>query len=282
MPIDLHCHTYYSDGKFAPEVVIHAAHERGITTLAITDHDNTRGARLAAPLARAARIELIPGIEITTRWPGAHLPPVDANVDLLGYYIHWHDPVFQAFETALLNDIQDRVREAVEQIAAGGHPIQFKDVLDENPRYGGTLQALRVLSRKGIGQNWAETARIFDACWLAIRETPFTIRAAIEQIHLAGGVAVLAHPSIVRPEGQPLTAAHLAQLVDWGLDGIEIYHHRLDPAARTYFLGLANQFKLLVTGGSDMHGWSRGLDDLGSQPVTKEMVDRLREKAAAH
>jgi 3',5'-nucleoside bisphosphate phosphatase len=279
--IDLHTHTYYSDGRYSPAEVIEAAAQRGVSILAITDHDNTNGSREAAPLAEAAGIELIHAIEFTTRWPGAELPPADANVDLLGYFIDPGNAELRAFEEASLNDIHVRIADCCKWLTLNGYPLNMEDIHLENPRYGGTMQTIQAIMRKGYAPTWKDGFRLMDTVWLTARESPFTIKSAIEQIHLAGGVAVLAHPSIVRPRGQPLSAGYLRDLVEAGLDGIEIYHHRLDEAARAYFLDLARTFGLLVTGGSDMHGWSRGFEELGGQPVTIEMVDDLRKRSQA-
>lgn len=302
--IDLHTHTYYSDGKYAPAEVVRAAAERGVTILAITDHDNGRGSREAAQLSQAVqlvqaaqfpqaaqlthaaqltptdgRIKLIPAIELTTRWPGAKLPSQDANVDVLGYFVNLNDPLFQAYEMALLNDLHDRIDATCRQMRKAGYPISMEDVFEDNPYYGGAMQLIHVLINKRLVKGWDAAFELLDVYWLNGRETPFTIRAAIEQVHLAGGVAVLAHPSIVRPEGEQMTARWLKQLVDWGLDGIEIYHYRLDEGARAHFLGLARTFDLLVSGGSDFHGWGRGFENLGREPVTDAMVERMLERA---
>ncbi len=277
--IDLHLHTYYSDGRFSPAEVIAAAQQRGLSTLAICDHDNLRGSREAAPLAQAAGIRLIPAIELTTRWPGVNLPPQDANVDLLGYFVDPGDAVFAAFTTAALNDLHQRIADCCAALTRQGYPLALADVFAINPRYAGAVQLMDAILQKGYAPDGSQAAKMMENVWVSARETPFTIRAAIEQVHLAGGAAVLAHPTIVRPGGRWLTAAHLRGLVTAGLDGIEIYHHRLNAEARAYFLKLAGQFGLLVSGGSDMHGWARGLDELGSQPVSEEMVARLHERA---
>lgn len=280
-PIDLHLHTYYSDGRFAPHELVEAAARAGMRAIAITDHDNLRGSREAAPLALAAGIELVPAIEITTSWPGASLPPEDASVDLLGYFVDRDDPVFDAYTTALLNDLHDRIAWSCARMTENGYPLAMENVFAQNPRYGGTMQMVQAIQRKGYALRWADALRLMDTVWLKARETPFTITAAIEQVHLAGGVAVLAHPSIVRPRRERLTAEGLRPLVEAGLDGIEIYHRRLDEDARRHFLGLAEQFGLLVTGGSDLHGWVNGLDELGAQPVTPAMLEDLRRKSRA-
>jgi predicted metal-dependent phosphoesterase TrpH len=276
--IDLHTHTYYSDGRYSPAELVEAAQRIGMRVLSITDHDNTRGSREAWPLAEAAGIEFIPAVEFTTRWPGADLPPQDANVDLLGYYIDPDSPELRAFEEAALNDLHARVSDCCCRLSDRGYPFSIDDVFAKNPRYAGAIQAIQALLEKQYARSWEESLRLFDTVWLAARETPFTIKAVIEQIHLAGGVAVLAHPTIVRPRGAPITADCLRELVEAGLDGIEVYHHRLDSSARQYFLGLARRYNLAVTGGSDLHGWKNGFDGLGEQPVTLEMVNALLQK----
>lgn len=277
--IDLHMHTTYSDGRYSPAEVVTEAARRGIRIMAITDHDNLGGSREAAPLARAAGIELIPAIEMTTRWPGMQLPPGDANVDLLGYFVDPDDAVFGAFTSALLNDLHERIACTCARLTARGCPVTMDDVFAQNPRYGGAVQLLHALIARGHAPGWNEALALLDSAWNEERETPFTIQSAIQQIHLAGGAAVLAHPSIVRPRGQQLSAADLRLLVEAGLDGIEIYHRRLDEAARAHFTVLAREFGLLMTGGSDMHGWNRGMDELGMQPVEMEVVEQLRERS---
>lgn len=280
-PVDLHIHTHYSDGRMSPEEVVAEAAARGIRVMAITDHDNLEGSRAAAPLARAAGIELIPGIEITTRWPGMDLPPGDADVDLLGYFVNPDDDVFTAFTHALIGDLHARIASTCARLTARGYPVTMDDVFAQNPRYGGAVQLLKALLARGHAPTWELANQLLVSAWYEERRTPFTIQSAIQQIHLAGGVAVLAHPAIVRPRGQQLTAADLRPLVEAGLDGIEIYHRRLNEAARAHFLGLANEFGLLTSGGSDMHGWFNGRDGLGSQPVTEALVERLRARSGS-
>ena len=73
---------------------------------------------------------------------------------------------------------------------------------------------------------------------------------------------------------------YFRSLVDAGLDGIEVFHHRLDSAAREHFLKLAKRFGLLLTGGSDLHGWGTTFDQLGREPVSDEMIEMLRDRAA--
>jgi hypothetical protein len=209
----LHLHTWYSDGRASPADVLAHAHALGLTTIALTDHDNARGAREAAPLAERLGIDLIPAIEFTCRWDvasdaGWHDEMLGAgDIDVLGYCLDLDAPALQTAEQAMLEDIHDRVTRCCARLTAVGYP----------------------------------TAITGDAAWL--------------------------------------TGDHMAALVALGLDGLEVYHPRLGEEARRHFLALAEQFDLVVTGGSDEHGWPDGFIEMGTQPVTLAMVQALRARS---
>jgi predicted metal-dependent phosphoesterase TrpH len=276
--IDLHLHTHYSDGRFSPEEVLRHAVNVGLKTIAITDHDNTNGSRHIADLARQLGVELIPAVEFTSRLPGCDTSPEKGDIDVLGYFLTLDNPEFRAFEQAALNDIHLRVGECCDCLTGMGYPITLEEVFAENPRYAGVLPLVHAIQKKGYAQDWDSAQRLVDSGWLPGRLSPFTAAQVIEQIHLAGGVAVLAHPAAIHCNGEWLQVRQLGGLVQAGLDGLEIYHPRLDQKARTYFLKLAHQFNLLVSGGSDSHGWGVGLHRIGSQPVSPEMVEALRSR----
>jgi predicted metal-dependent phosphoesterase TrpH len=117
-------------------------------------------------------------------------------------------------------------------------------------------------------------------CWQRVCHIEFAIGDVIETIHRAGGVAVLAHPSVVfRPDGDFVQAEDLASLIEMGLDGIEVYHYRLtDEATRQHFAGLARRFDLAISGGSDYHARPESPAWLGSEPITDQMVAALEAR----
>jgi 3',5'-nucleoside bisphosphate phosphatase len=280
-PCDLHMHSYYSDGRASPAELVQQAAKVGVTMMAITDHDNTRGAREAAPLAARAGIELIPAIELTCRWEGEGAPAGNIDIDLLGYFMDWDALTFQIREHAALDDIQARVSDLCAAITAEGHPIALPELLTDNPRYAGFIQLIHVALRKKSAANWDDAMAQIDRHWPAVRRSAFTIQDMIAAVHAAGGVAVLAHPTVITDNGRGwIGADHVARLAAAGLDGLEIYHHRLDPTARKHFLALAQQFGLVVSGGSDEHGWYKPFQRFGQEPVTAEMVEALRARAA--
>ena len=293
---DLHIHTFYSDGRASPAEVLRHAANIGLTTVAITDHDNTRGTREALSLAAqsspalapgsvallvaGSTIELIPAIEFTCRWDACASPEGDQNIDVLGYFVNLDDPAFQETEKSVLNDLWQRVNDCCARLTAAGYPVTLEEVLVENPRYPGAVQITFTLRRKGYAEDWNTAFALFSPHWKQVRPSSLTINQAIATIQAAGGVAVLAHPVTVNcGDDEWLQAGQLAALVEMGLDGLEVYHYRLDAQARAHFVALARQFDLLVTGGSDEHGWRPGFPRMGSQPVTPEMVQALRVRS---
>ena len=97
---------------------------------------------------------------------------------------------------------------------------------------------------------------------------------AIDLIHEAGGVAVMAHPGLNR------TDEVIPGMVDAGLDGIECFHTKHSTATSEHYLELADRFHLLITGGSDCHGYSKGKPVMGSVRLPYQHVERLKARAA--
>jgi predicted metal-dependent phosphoesterase TrpH len=278
--IELHCHTYYSDGRPSPRELVETAVAQGVRILAITDHDNARGTREASPLARQLGLELIPAIEFSTCWAEAQMPPGESDVDLLGYFLDIDSaPVLQA-EADSLADQRARIGVWCEEVRRAGVDLEIADLLAINPRYPGNLQLAQALKARGFATDEA-IDRLLRPMMKAVPPAQLRTAKAIDLIHAAGGAAVLAHPAatMVNWHGSLLDFRSLGLLVEMGLDGIEVHHFRLDEPIRAHFIALAKKFNLVVTGGSDEHGWPEGLPRLGSQPVTPDMVSALAARA---
>ena len=279
--IDLHTHTYYSDGRASPEELVTYAASIGVGTLAICDHDNARGVREALPVAERFGINLVPAVEFTTRWDACEMPPGESDVDLLGYYINPLSAAFLKIEEAALADFTFRMKTWCATLTAAGTPVTLEDVYLQNPRYPGTMQLIKAVAANGYGKNFNEAAQIVGSQMDKVPRCCHKIEQAIADIHTCGGVAVLAHPGTcyIRWHGRSLGRKGLNLLVEMGLDGIEVSHHAVDAAAQEHFRTLADQYHLAITGGSDEHGWPTGLPYLGCQPVTRAMLLSLECKA---
>jgi hypothetical protein len=268
-PVDLHMHTYYSDGWQSPDSVVRNAAMIGLKTIAITDHDNVRGSLEAEPVAEEVGIRLIPAIEVTTAWAyGGEL----RDVDILGYFIDRTHPDLLALCRRSEEDLRNRLAECCERITQAGHPITLRDALNVNARFASAGALIQALANKGYAGNFHEAAPLFYKQWIKGRKSHVRAEQAISAVRKAGGVPVLAHPA--RIGFHRLTAQQLQPLAEAGLGGIEVYHPTADDELNAHLLDLAQRMGLAVTGGSDDHGFN-GFRRMGSQPVTQKMVDDL-------
>ncbi len=274
---DLHMHTYYSDGRASPRELLEHAASLGLAGVAITDHDNARGAREAEPVAAALGLTLVPGMEFSCYWRGHTGHGGGPDVDVLGYFLDLDSPELKRFEEAALKNLQGRVLTCLENLNERGYPLTLEEVQAENPRYSGFVQLIQALHhRYGLSRDAA--LALLDQAWRNTGRFRFHIDEVINVIHAANGVAVLAHPSILEHNGEVIGRESVAALVEMGLDAVEVYHHRLDEAMRAHFLALAKVFSLPVTGGSDEHGWPRGFPRMASETVGAAGLAKLKAR----
>ena len=271
--IDLHSHTNQSDGSFSPAELIAEARRVGVRTLAITDHDTLAGYDQAVPHAQDAGVELLCGIEISTKWNGqpAHLLGYFLGAGDLAEFREWIRET-QAARNARNVRLAERLRElgfdvTLEEAQARGRGVtgrpHFAQILVEKGYVGSVQQAFEEL----LGES--------SKGYVDRREPPFA--EGVERIRKAGGIASLAHP--VRLKGDFPTM--LPALCDCGLNAIEAYHSDHRPEDTEIFLALAARHGLLVTGGSDFHGAVKpnlelGTGRRGNLRIPKDLVERLR------
>jgi len=244
--IDLHSHTNESDGTFSPAELLTAARDGGVEVLAITDHDTFTGYDCALPLARAAGINLVCGVELSTKLHGN-------SVHLLGYFLR--PDGLAGFRDWVL-DMQASRRERNVRLAARLRELGFDITLEEAEARGrgmtGRPHFAQIMVEKGYVANLRQA---FDdyldeaAKGYVYRREP-QLSEAVARIREAGGIASLAHP--VRVNGDIKTL--LPELCGAGLNAIEAYHSDHKTSDVELYLGLAERYGLLVTGGSDFHG----------------------------
>jgi hypothetical protein len=265
--VDLHAHTLFSDGVLTPEAVVAHALERSLAALAITDHDSVEGVERAR-LAAGSALELVPGIEVSSSLDGADL-------HILGYYV---DPTDAGLLEALARFRDERLRRAqsmVERLDALGAPVDFDEVVElAGPGVVGRPHVAEALLRAGHVETMDEAFRRFiGARGEAFVQRPsFRPERAIDLIHAAGGVSVLAHP------GAAVSDLVVEQLAAAGLRGIEVWHPQHGAVAVRRFHALARRLDLLETGGSDFHGGPHGAQ-LGELPVPASVLGPLKRAA---
>jgi len=265
---DLHMHSYFSDGYHPPERLIDKAKNQGIKILSITDHDSVNGINQAIEYAESLGIEVIPGVEISTDIR-------DTEVHILGYFV---DPMNKDLEHYLNFFREERIKRAirmVKKLNILGLGISIEDVLvfAKNSAIGRPHIAQALLAK-------GQVKSFFEAFYKYIgnhapayeRKVHLSPQSAFKIISDAGGLSFIAHPGNM-PE------ILIKELIDAGVDGIEVIHPSHSPEQVRFYRGIVNEYFLLESGGSDFHGGKREDDEnLGKFYTSAKVVDTMRTR----
>ena len=268
--VDLHLHSTKSDGSFSPTQVVQRAADVGLSAISLTDHDSVAGVREAQTAGRDVGVEVIPGIELSTQ---------EANTDIhiLGYFV---DPDHSDL-LAWLRQFQEtrlkRAEKIVEKLNRLGVRIAMSQVLHRAGNAAiGRPHIADVLVEEGVVFSHDQAFQTYLGYGRPAFQPKFTLTPgeAVEIIHAAGGLASLAHPILYRRD------ALIPDLIEQGLDGIEVLHTKHDAAAVRRYSTMANHYGLLRTGGSDCHGDSRGDPVIGNVLVPPAFLDAMKRRIA--
>ncbi len=277
--LDLHLHTTYSDGSLTPVEVLALAKHANVTALAITDHDILDGIPEAVVAGKDLGIEVIPGVEISSRYG-------ESELHILGYFVDRSDATLLSRLARLRESRHSRNPKIIEKLRSLGLAVTYDDViaLAGTPSVGRPHIA-RVLMQKGYVTSAKEA---FDR-YLANGAAAYVPRdlpepeTAVRWITEAGGVAVLAHPTWVRESEEGLFKL-CANLKEAGLRGIEVHYSTHTKSQTSDYLRLATKLGLLVTGGSDFHGVTKPDIEVGigrgSLKVPKKLLEPLKKAAS--
>ena len=268
---DLHLHTNFSDGTFSPEELAGHGQRLGFAAMALTDHDSVEGCARMAAACGAAGIEFITGAELTAEHN-------DIEVHLLGYFVDTQNKKLLV-EIARFQAVrQNRIREMVARLNQLNVPLEAETVFAlANCKSPGRPHLARALVKAGLCKSSDEAFERFlkknRPAW--VPKAKMSALEGVELIHQAGGLAVMAHPGLNR------TDEIIPALVDAGLDGIECFHTKHSTKTAERYLVIADKFNLLVTGGSDCHGFSKGKPLIGTVKLPYEHVEKLKAKAGS-
>lgn len=250
--LDLHLHTTYSDGSFSVREVLTRAQQAQVVALSITDHDTVAGILEALVIGHELGIEVLPGIEISSR-------EGDTELHLLGYGFDWTHLRLLANLAALRDSRHDRNPQIVERLRALGMDLTYDDVRAlAGTESVGRPHIARVLMERGYVSSAKEAFDRFlgDGKAAYVPRTLPDPETAVAWIREAGGVPVLAHPSWVRESREGLVQL-CRRLKERGLGGVEVHYSTHRPSETAEYLQLARSLDLLVTGGSDFHGLTK-------------------------
>jgi 3',5'-nucleoside bisphosphate phosphatase len=276
--IDLHSHTDESDGTCSPAQLVGEAARAGVHVLGITDHDTLRGYDKALPVAREAGLELVCGIELSTKLHGQ-------SVHLLGYFLKSEEQngvgEFRDWVLDMQASRRDRNIRLVARLRELGIDITLEEAEARGRGLTGRPHFAQLLLEKGyvssLQQAFDEYLDESAKGYVYRREPQFS--EGVEHIRKAGGIASLAHPVRVRADIPTL----VPELCALGMNAIEAYHSDHTPQDTALYLKLAARSGLLVTGGSDFHGAAKpgvslGTGVRGNLKIPEDLVDRLRNR----
>jgi predicted metal-dependent phosphoesterase TrpH len=282
--IDLHTHSTRSDGLDSPSQLIENAAAAGVSVIALTDHDTVSGWDEARVAAKKAGLGFVPGIEVTSVSDVERFGrPIRISVHLLAYL---PDPDHKSLEIVLGDTVatrEARGRAIVEKLAEQ-IPITWQMVLDHldkgatigRPAIADTLVTMGLVPDRSAAFDYYLST---EGPFYVSHSTVSTIEA-IGLIRASGAVPVIAHPlKGVGPETDPedLPITHFEEMIEAGLQGVEVYHRDVPETARKWLLELANKHDLIVTGSSDYHGLEGKPNRLGENTTSQEMLDRILE-----
>lgn len=281
--IDLHTHTTESDGTFTPAELVAEAVKRRLEALAITDHDTFAGFDQALPLADEAGIELICGIELSTKMEMKDRPR-GKSIHLLGYFMRGKPT--EEFRQWLFGIQQSRRERNValsDKLESLGVPVPLEEVYSLGRSMAGRPHFAKRMVEKGyVGTQQEAFDRYLDESAEAYvdRREP-TLAEGIRHVLDAGGVPCLAHPVRLGKREPREEEELIRQMCKMGLRAIEVWHSDHNGRHRERFDWLARRYNLTMTGGSDFHGDNKpgvelGTGRLGNVRVGPKVLERLR------
>ena len=288
--IDLHTHSTASDGTLSPSALIALAAKRGISALALTDHDSLEGLKEAAQAAIEFKVKFIPGIELEIiRFPNTP-QNWDGEFHLLGLFIEKPAPEFEAAIDGLAQRRHERNLSILDKINSAGISASYEEITtlagkdwaakqkesgkETIAPYIGRPHFANFLIKRKIVKNIEQAFSRYLG-----RGKPFyfpklgmEFEYAAGLIHDSGGIAVLAHPMSLYVSWGRLPEL-LKNLKERGLDGIEAWHPSTKLVSCRRLEELGKNLDLLITAGSDYHGEGRPDRKLGITAGGKK-IDR--------
>ncbi len=243
---DLHTHTHYSDGYHTPEELIRKAKSSGLTHLSITDHDNVDSIEEAIEIASRYDIELIPGTEISAEHNGK-------ETHILAYFIDYNNTELLDYLKNFRKERMKRAEKIVERLNELGMPLTLNDVLKHVKGNGsvGRPHIALALIENGYVNNYYDVFNkyIGDEKPAYVKKPNISTKDAIALINRCGGLSFVAHPGKSMRNNNSLF-----EMIEFGVDGIEVVHPSHTDHDIEYFRELTGQYFLLESGGSDFHG----------------------------
>jgi predicted metal-dependent phosphoesterase TrpH len=265
----LHIHSTHSDGTLSPEEIVRLAAEARLAAVSVTDHDNVAAVGEATACGEKQGVEVIPGVELSAIEDGS-------DIHILGYFLDVSDDSLIEHLNLFRNARRIRAERMVEKLNKLGLGITIEAVMEKaGPAAIGRPHVAEALVDEGLVLSYEEVFRRYIGFGGPAYEPKYQISVAkaVQLIHDARGLAVIAHPGVYLKEDT------LKKIFDAGVDGIETVHPKHSAETTERFRTLAREMGLVETGGSDYHGDSRGSTLFADGTIPYEWVEILKRRA---
>jgi hypothetical protein len=244
--IDLHIHTNCSDGVFNVEDILEMASANGYSTISITDHDTIEAYKTAFPIAKEKQIELVPGVEISSEYQ-------NRDIHILAYNFDLDNKMMKKLLHKIYKGRFVRAKRIIKKLSDWGMDISLQEIkkVAGDRNLIGRPHIARVLMEKGYFKHPQEVFDKYlgDDGKAFVPKLTYTTQKVIKKIQQAGGVAVLAHPHLLKDDRM------VEDIIKMGIDGLEVFYYKCSADEKERYDKLAQKNGLIRTGGSDFHGF---------------------------
>jgi len=257
--IDLHVHSTASDGSFSPKELVKLSRKKGLSAIALTDHDTVAGNEEAIDSGKELDLEVISGVELSAYFE-------KGTLHILGYFVDYEGKNFLRKVSILQEARAERNPKIIKKLQKLGIPIDYQEVMAVSG--GGQIgrpHIAQVLIKKGIVNSIDEAFERFlrKGRPAYVEKERITAKQCLDILLETNALPVLAHPYTLHLDEYELKR-FVKKLKDSGLVGIEVYYSDHNPAQIASYLELAKTFGLAITGGSDFHGENKEGVELGT------------------
>ncbi|UCH83925.1 MAG: PHP domain-containing protein [Candidatus Latescibacterota bacterium] len=272
MRIDLHMHSTFSDGLFTPTQLVEKADKKKLVAISLTDHDCLDGTHEAVSAGKEYGIEILSGVELSCEFKGRDL-------HILGYGVDPDHEEFQDMLRRFRDTREKRGLKIIEKLGKLGMSIDPDDVMAKSgPGALGRPHIAAVLFEKGHvrSPNEAFDRYIAEGGPAYVPKYKMAPPEAIQHIRRAGGLAFMAHPGIFLSDMDEMAA-----LLEEGFDGVEVYHSKHDAEMVKGLIAIAEEKDLLISGGSDYHGFTNRDLPIGALDISYDLLQKINDRLAA-
>lgn len=252
-----------------PRELVDRARQAGLTAIAVTDHDHTGALDEALELGSQTGIDVITGVELSTTVD-------ELDIHILGYFFDHRDRGLQEYLAFFRQERRKRAERIVEKLNGLRVPLTITSVLDQAGTGSvGRPHIANALLEEGLTGTYHEAFYKYIGFGKPAYEKKYLVspRDAIAMIAKAGGLSFLAHPA------NTIDEKLLLELINAGIDGIEVVHPSHSPERIAHYTGIVGEYFLLASGGSDFHGGRRNdREALGRYFVPTDNVEMMRRR----